>query len=192
MRSKNLFENKNFFKIIFALLLISLTTKYHLRFNEGRKFIDLQNVDFNKAVKASIIDERFNNLKWITATYKDNPLEEINYLKESVNFLKKENKKKMVITHYQFFSVLLNENLNIPNRWYFPDNTFPSSENNNFYKNYKNFLLNKIKNNNIGIVYIIMEDPEFFGNIFLKYFNDKCKFSKKNKLVIKIEIKNCI
>ena len=191
-RSKNLFENKIFFKIIFALLLVSLTTKYHLRFNEGRKFIDLQNVDFNKAVKASIIDERFNNLKWITATYKDNPLEEINYLKESVNFLKKENKKKMVITHYQFFSVLLDENLNIPNRWYFPDNTFPTSENNNFYKSYKNFLLNKIKNDNIDIVYIIMEDPEFFGNIFLKYFNDKCKFSKKNKLVIKIEIKNCI
>ena len=98
----------------------------------------------------------------------------------------------MVITHYQFFSVLLDENLNIPNRWYFPDNTFPTSENNNFYKSYKNFLLNKIKNDNIDIVYIIMEDPEFFGNIFLKYFNDKCKFSKKNKLVIKIEIKNCI
>ena len=30
----------------------------------------------------------------------------------------------MLITHCQFFLLLLNKNLNIPNRWYFPNNTF--------------------------------------------------------------------
>ncbi len=56
--------------------------------------MDLQEVNFNKSVKASILDTKFNNLKWITAGYKNNPLEEIKYLKEAIYLLKEEKEKK--------------------------------------------------------------------------------------------------
>ena len=191
-RAKNTFKNKNFVKICFTLIMIFLTVKYHLRFNEGRKFMDLQNVDFNQSVKASILDAKFSNLKWITASYKDNPLEEIKYLKEAIYLLKEEKEKKMVITHYQFFSLILNQNLYIPNRWYFPDNTFPASKNNIYYDSYKNFLINKTKREQINIIYIIMESPEFFKEVFLGYFKDGCTYDKKNNLVITIDLKNCL
>ena len=191
-RAKNTFKNKNFVKICFTLIMIFLTVKYHLRFNEGRKFMDLQNVDFNQSVKASILDTKFSNLKWITASYKDNPLEEIKYLKEAIYLLKEEKEKKMVITHYQFFSLILNQNLYIPNRWYFPDNTFPASKNNIYYDSYKNFLINKTKREQINIIYIIMESPEFFKEVFLGYFKDGCTYDKKNNLVITIDLKNCL
>ena len=38
--------------------------------------------------------------------------------------LENDQSSKMLITHYQFISAILNENLNIPNRWYYPNNTF--------------------------------------------------------------------
>ena len=98
----------------------------------------------------------------------------------------------MVITHYQFFSLILNQNLYIPNRWYFPDNTFPASKNNIYYDSYKNFLIDKLKREQIDVIYIIMENPEFFKEIFLGYFKDGCKYDKKNNLVITIDLKNCL
>ena len=192
LRIKNIFQSKNSIKIAFVFIIILLTAKYHLRFNEERKFMDLQDVDFNKSVKASILDAKLANLRWITTNYKDNPIEEINYLKEAINLLKKDKEIKMVITHYQFFSLLLNDNFYIPNRWYYLNNTFPGKTN-IYYNSYKNFLINKIKKEQIDIIYIIMEDPEtFFNKIFLKYFKDSCRYTKKSNLVVAIKVENCL
>ena len=50
----------------------------------------------------------------------------------------------MLITHYQFFSSILKENLNIPNRWYYTNNTFPASSLNIYYDEYIEKFYNKV------------------------------------------------
>ena len=90
-----------------------------------RKFVDLQNIDLSKAVKASLIDKKFKRLKWITP-YNPDPVEEIDLIKDALYKIKNDKRNKMVITHYQFFSFILEKDLNIANRWYFlENNTFP-------------------------------------------------------------------
>ena len=62
-----------------TLILICLlgSIKYHLRFNEHRKFNELEKVDLKKALSADVIDERLRGLKWITKIYQDDPEREI-------------------------------------------------------------------------------------------------------------------
>ena len=85
---------------------------------EKRKFIDLQNYNLEKAVDARLIDNKFSGLKWITPAYYDAPLKEIDLIKASINILKKDRRRKMVITNYQFLSSILEEDTNLINRWY--------------------------------------------------------------------------
>ena len=43
----------------FVLFLIAFVTiKYHLVYNEKRKFMDLQNVNFSKSIKANKLDKK--------------------------------------------------------------------------------------------------------------------------------------
>ena len=51
---KEVFTNK-FFLFIFIFLCIYATTKYHIRFNEHRKFNELEKVDLSKAIDAEIL-----------------------------------------------------------------------------------------------------------------------------------------
>lgn len=141
-----MFSKKNFFKTIIIFLIIFFTIKFHYRYNIDRKFMELQNLDINKeSVDASSLDTSFNSLKWINPAFRDSPNNEIQYLVEVKNDLLKSKESKMVVSHYQFFSILTKEDLNIPNRWYFPNNTFPSSADNFYYKDYVNFIKKKLQ-----------------------------------------------
>ena len=125
---------RNKIKFLVIILVAFSTTKYHLVYNEKRKFVDLQNIDILKAVNADLLSPKFNNLKWITPSeYNENPLKELKLIKESIEIIKLDKREKMLITHYQFFSSILKENLNIPNRWYYTNNTFPASSLNIYY-----------------------------------------------------------
>ena len=65
-----------FVRLFIIILVIFSTTKYHYRFNLERKFMDLENVNLEKAVSASILSPKFKNLKWITPfSYSKNPKE---------------------------------------------------------------------------------------------------------------------
>ena len=64
--------------IIYCVLV---TSKYHLRINEGRKFHELNQVNFSKSISATKIDSKLEGLRWITSDYKDNPDEEIKFIK---------------------------------------------------------------------------------------------------------------
>ena len=52
----------------------------------------------------------------------------------------------MLITHYQFFSLLLKEDLNIPNSGIFLTTHFPATAQNKYYKNYLKKFNQKIIN----------------------------------------------
>ena len=100
----------------------------------------------------------------------------------------------MVITHYQFFSLILEEDLNIPNRWslYHP-NIYPI-KNNKYVKYYKEFFNKNLQSNNVEVIYIIKSKPN--ENIKIEQFeihlDDVCIHTKViNELLSVHEIESC-
>ena len=147
-------------KIIYPILILVAfsTIKYHIEYNVNRKFMDLKGIDLKKSVDANLIDKKFKNLMWITPQFPNEPKKEINLILEALDHIKKENKSKMVITEYQFFSFILEKNLNIPNRWYTPDNNSYPRENHKYFKYYLNHFSQNIKKNKIKLIYIVDSD----------------------------------
>ena len=50
-------------------MCVFATTKYHIRYNEQRKFNELEKVDLTKAIDAEILSTDLRGLKWITPKY---------------------------------------------------------------------------------------------------------------------------
>ncbi len=161
--------------ILLAIFFFSffLTAKYHLRFNETRKFHELNNVNFNLSKEAYLIDERLSNLKWITPVYKDNPENEIDFLKYTLRILKEDKRKKMVMTHYLFFSSLLGEKLHAPSRTFSMDGVSFPIKGDKYYPNYKKHISQIIQNNKIKVIYVISEDV-LEDEIVYDYLDKKC------------------
>jgi hypothetical protein len=186
---KNLFKIKYLqFLIIFCVTLI--TAKYHYRYNEQRYFMDLEKVDFNKVIDARILDSKLKNLMWITPEFPNDPTRELNLLKHTVDILKNDKRNKMVITHYNFLSLLTEQNLHMPSRWYVSNNTHPHSDHKyfNFYKSF--FYKNYIKED-IQVIYIVDKSGIKFDD-FRKNFDDICFNEKKiNEITFIFEPFNC-
>ena len=183
------------FKKIIYLIILSIclfsTIKYHLRFNEGRKFHELKNVDFKIAVDAKKIDNKFSGLKWITPQFKKNPEKEIKIINNIANVLKNDKRKKMLITNYPFFSIVLNQNLFLPSRVYTGDGTTHPLKNNKYAANYQKLMNNLITQNKISVIYLTNIKNE---NINFHYINFYQNCSEKKyifKELISYEITNC-
>ncbi len=175
------------FLLVFYCALV--TTKYHLRLNEERKFHELNQVNFSKSISATKIDQRLKGLKWITNEYKDNVQEEIDYINKIKNQIKSDRRNKMVITHYSFLSSILKENLFSPSMAYTSDGSIIPLKNNKYAQKYKNLVINLIKKNNLDVIYIIY--PVHKGSI-TDYLDNNC-FNEKLifKGLVSYEIKRC-
>tara|TARA_Y100000310_G_C20688153_1_gene820446 strand:- start:801 stop:2384 length:1584 start_codon:yes stop_codon:yes gene_type:complete len=190
--NNNLDKFKTIIFLIILILSFFITAKYHLRFNEHRKFHELINVNFDLSKEAYLIDKKLRGLKWITPYYKDNPEGEINFLKYTLETLKKDKRKKMVITNYLFFSTILNEKLYSPSRTYTLGGiSFPVKGNKYFLK-YKSYFSEIIKNNKIKVIYIISSDYIVEDRFVYDYLDKACinehSFTKQLK---KFEIAKC-
>jgi hypothetical protein len=190
------FEGKKILISIFIISIVAFSTvKYHYVYNEKRKFIDLQNYNLEKAVDARLIDNKFSGLKWITPAYYDDPLKEIDLIKASINILKKDRRRKMVITNYQFLSSILEEDTNLINRWYTHDNNSYPLKNHKYYNFYKKFINDAIKSNRIEVVYIVDASPKggIQFNHFKNYLTDNCFESKDiiEEVVSSHKLVNC-
>ena len=171
------------------LFCLAITTKYHFRFNENRKFHELADSDFNLSADAEKIDKKFLGLKWITPEFKQDPKEEINLINEVKNHLKKDGRNKMIMTNYSFFSAILEEKYFSTTRWHTFDGTDYPQINNEYFISYKNLLVNSIKNNNIKVIYTI--HPVMKSSIY-SYIDQKCfQENEITTILISHEIKNC-
>jgi len=187
-------DSKNYLKLFIIVVVIFSTVKYHYRFNLDRKFMDLEKVNLEKAIPASELSSKLKNLKWITPLeYSDNPQEELLFLKQVIDVLKKDKREKAVITHYQFFSLVLDEDLNILNRWYLDHNTHPT-KNHKYFDYYKDFVNKNLEKNNVKVIYLVsFTEKEIIFDDIKVYFTEKCfdsNFLIENKFSYH-EIKNC-
>ena len=157
-----------------VLVCFFVTAKYHIRFNEERRFHEMSDVNFDLALSAKKIDSKLLGLNWITPIFKKNPIDEINLINEVLAALRKDDRTKMVLTNYSFLSSILNENLNSPSRWYIPTGPVYPIENNKYFYAYKAFLLNSIKKNNIDVIYVIepIENEELYRYIDKSCFDE--------------------
>ena len=180
---------KNIMILIFISFCLLVTIKYHMRFNENRKFHELNNVNFNLFSNAEIIDNKFKGLKWITPEYKNKSLEEIDLINSMKLHLLRDKRNKMLMTNYSFFSVILNEKIYSPSRWYISDGTDVPLQGNKYFSKYKKLLINLIKNNDISIIYTIYP----VESSYLYTYLDKNCFTevKVSKILNSYEIKDC-
>ena len=181
----------NFFSLLICITCLIFTIKYHSRYNEDRKFHELQNVDFSKTIDASLINKKLSGLKWITPIEPENPKLEINQIINLLNLIKNDETKKMIITNYSFFSVVLNENTNSPSRWFIPNGgAYPVNKKNKYFIAYKNLLIQIINEKKIEKIVIIK--PVNKSEI-TRYLGSKCFIEKKiGKITLEMKIKkNC-
>ena len=156
--------------------------------------MDLENVNLEKAISASQLSPKLKHLKWITPfSYSQNPQEELDFLQTVIKRLKEDSRKKIVITHYQFLSLILNEDLNILNRWYLDHHSHPTPKH-KYFKYYKDFVNKQLTKNNIEVIYLVSftENEMIFDKIKV-YFNEKC-FENNQVIENKFsfhEIKSC-
>ena len=187
----NLSKSKinNFIQLTLILICLFAVSKYHIRFNESRKFHELNYVNFKLASSGKKIDEKFLGLKWITPEFKNNPDEEIESINVIKMFLKSDNRNKMLLTNYSFFSTILETRLFSTTRWHINDGTDYPQKNSKYFKSYKNLLINSIKNNNVEVVYTI--SPVKKSNIY-DYINKNCFDEKKiTEKLVSYELINC-
>jgi hypothetical protein len=182
--------NKIYLVYFILLIFIFTTVKYHLRYNQDRKFIELVNANFSLSEDASKIDKSLSGLKWITPHYLYSPSDEIDLLIDTKNILLKAKKKKIIITDYQFFSSIINNKFASPNKWY-DDLSIPKKDS-KYYDTHKNFFLDKIVKNKIKYLYFIgkSKNEMYFFKEFIG--ENKCIIPNQlNELLLEFDINQC-
>lgn len=186
--NKNL--NKKYFIYFILIIFIFSTVKYHLRFNQNKKFMELIDTDINLAVDASLLDKRLDGLKWITPFYSKDPMSEINLLIKTKNTLLNKKGSNFIITDYQFFSSLLKNEFASPNKFY--DNQSIPNKKNKYYEEHKIFFINNVKNKKIEYLYFIGKQKHklyFFQELVNE---NKCiNSSQLNEILIEFDISKC-
>ena len=175
------FRFKKYISLSLIFFLILITLKYHYRYNETRKFHELENVNLSESIPASNIDKSLTGLMWINPFFKKSPLEEITILNEAKVILEQTNYEIMVHTHYLFLDSITKKNLNYPNRSFTLDGASMPIEGNKYFIHYRNFLLKKIKKNDIKAVYFFKHE-NFSQKSITNYIDHNCLEKVENKL----------
>lgn len=187
---KTKLKYKNYISIFLMLTVTLITIKYHIRYNEERKFHELENVNFNVSLEAKKIDKSLEGLLWINPYFKGKVSKEIELLNEAKNQLESSKTELMVITNYLFLDSITEKNLNYPNRTFTYDGASMPVKKNRFERNYKKFLVKKIKEKNIKKVYFFKHE-KIPNNIITSNFAKNC-FSLEDSNLFYIYILNCL
>ena len=179
------FKKKHLIYLILPIFIYS-TIKYHIRFNQNKKFMELVNADFSIAENAEKLDEKFKGLKWLSPHYINEPSKEIELLIDTKNILANIKEKKIFMTDYLIYSSILQNQFASPNKWY--DDLSVPKKGNKFYNEYKRFFIAKLKTNKIERVYLIRKEKSIFFDEFIK----NCITSNQlNEILMEIEIDKC-
>ena len=151
--------NSNYLFILSIIICFIGTAKYHYRFNELRKFNELEKVNLNLSQDANQIHKSLDGLKWITYLNPNDPVFEINQLKKALDLISNNSKNKMLITQYQFIGPALKIFDNSPNQWHHATVSFPI-KGQKYFDEYKNYFVDKIIKRKIDGIYVIGKEDE--------------------------------
>ena len=182
----NKYLNKNFINIFLVFLLIFATIKFHVRFNENKKFMELENINLDIAVDAKSLHESVKGVKWITP-YNNNPKKEIQNLNDIKKIILLDNSKKIIISDYQILPSILNLKNTAPNKWF--DSMSVPDKKNKYFREYKEFFQNNLKDQKIETIYVYKIDKKKYLQDFLinSLINEKIE-----KNILKIKVKSCL
>jgi len=164
------YENKLNYLIIF--IVIFSTIKYHVRYNENRKFHELSNTNTSKYAKTASIDKSLKGIFWISPHYKESSQQEVEMLK---NIKIQLNKKRniMLITNYLFLDSITSIQLNSPSRTHTVDGASIPMRYNKYFNYYKKTLYKKLKTKKINKVYFIKSE-KVKSKVFTQFFLKNC------------------
>ena len=181
-------KNKYINYLIVFFTLVS-TIYYFSTYVQNRTFMDLKNVNLKKSIDAKIIDERLTGIKWITVFYPESPNVEVENILFTIDVLKKDKTKKMLITDYQFISVIENQYDYSVTRFWYDFHGYPSIDN-KYFNYWKRFVLERLSKNQIENIYVFMpmhgeEKPleNILNNCFKKII--------LSKTLYKLDISDC-
>ena len=183
--------NKNYLVNFFLILSFISTIYYHQKYINKRDTLLLRKLDLNKSIDAVILSDKLKNLRWLTHHYPNNPETEIKNLLNTMKIIKEDNKKKMIVTDYQFISVVLSMRDNSAARIWWRHHIYPSGPDQKYFLEWKKFLLRQIIENKIEVVYTVhpLEGEE---NIFQDLLDEKCYSNKKlNEILVLQILKSC-
>ena len=186
------FKKKKETVYFLIIIVFFITLKYHERFNLNRKFHEFSNVNLNNSIEIFSFNKKFKGLRWISP-YFDDPNLEIKNISHLYSLLLQDSEKKMLITEYNFFSSLMERNFFSPSRTF--DNISFPQKNTKYYKKYKNFLISKLKSNQIENIYIF--EPKKIEKrriefLIYNYISTECFNTKYiNDYLVHLMIKKC-
>lgn len=185
-------KNKGIIVYSFLTLCIFSTIKYAERYNIDRKFHELEYVKKENAIKINFLNSKLTNLKWISPYFKD-PDKELKNIMNLYEVLKNDHSNKMLITEYNFFSSLLEENLNSPSRTF--DNISYPKKDTKYFKAYKNFFIKNIISKKIENIYVFEPNEikqERLNHLVFNYISENCfKIENVNSFTKKLVINKC-
>ena len=176
----------------FLFLCIFTTIKYSDRYNFDRKFHELEKVEKSNSIKISSFSKSLKGLNWISP-YFTNPNDELKIMENLFTVLKNDKTNKMLITEYNFFSSILEENLNSPSRTF--DNISYPKKNSIYYENYKNFFISKIIDKKITSLYVFEPNEinqKRLDHLIFDYISRDCfKIEAINPFIKKLVLIKC-
>ena len=166
------------------------TIYYNQKYISKRDTLILRDADLNKSVDASVLSNKLKNLRWLTHHYPENPNQEIKNLKDSIDIIKNDSRKKMIVTDYQFISVELSINDNSAAKVWWRHHIYPDV-NEKYFQYWKKFLIKKIIRENIELIYTI-HPLEGEKDIFEGLISTDCYLKKNlNEILVLQTLKKC-
>ncbi len=181
-------KNKSLINILLISAVILITIKYHYRFNENRKFHELNKELINQSLPADKIDKIFNNLEWINPFFYGTPQEEIKILNQAKIELNNKSQEIMLISHYAFLDAITDTKMNFPNRTFTAEGISYPIEGIKLKENYKKFIKNKINVNSIKQIYFFKHE-NLSRQIIEKNIDFRCLELKEDNIFFIYEIK---
>ena len=182
--------NKKILVNLIILILIIITFKYHLRFNEHKKFMELSNANFKNTINAVILDEKLSGLQWISVKYIENPAFELQLLNQVKKIIIKDEDNKIIVSDYQILPAITG-NLNYtPNKWI--DLLSVPPKNNKYFKEYKLFFLSKLREQKIVNIYIVGGRKKLDLLLLVLEKKDCIKYKSINVISLKLDISSCL
>lgn len=203
-------KRRHWLTVLILVVCVGAVYKYHLRYNEGRRFQSLQFADFDYAQDASKIDPMLAGLRWHTpshfgvitgikddhpsATRQDNdrPAKEIPLIAQIKADLLADHRQKMLITNYAFLPAMLGIHSFAPARWYVGGGMEYPLQGSPYFADFQRLLVHSIKKHHVQVIYSVEARSPIRTAMIATWLNKGCFDERRiSKVLTSYVLKKC-